>query len=488
MKLTDVNLNELLPIYAQGQPIANAIGEAVASAFGGIFGRCESLPCEASSVACDAMRDDEIDRVANDLQIVIYDPSATHEEKARFVYEFAGTRYTAGSYSNLKNGLSIFADIPEGDVRIERESTWRYYIQLESPPAVSTERQRIMERLIPKAHRAVLGFDGLDIHYSDEGESRLFIPAGNACADTLVKGEASVRPLSEVPFKVNFVTLGDPSPFSIDITSHTGAVSYNEYIPRNKKFRVTVLPEISLTQAIEFDRAFKFGGDPKTITSVKPVAMGSSTYTEKLLEGTDGFSDKPYYLDGQILNVATVDRLRTAINPLPVYYWRKTFPLFTDSIIASQVDVSTTPSLLAKDKAAIVTRYCIAIDFANASQYAADEIGEMAGTGILKDFAEGKYNDLLFKEWLKPTYEMGVGGEETWVNAFLDNDPRTRVANWADIIDGEAYSASCSGMNTVVFLKWGEVQQGTLIANTVLSQLSLEAWQHIFIPYPREWA
>ena len=102
MKLTDVDLKELLPIYAQDAPIANAIGEAVASAIGGIFGRCESLPCEASHVACDAMRDDELDRVANDLQIVIYDPGATHQEKERFVYEFAGTRYTAGTYANLK--------------------------------------------------------------------------------------------------------------------------------------------------------------------------------------------------------------------------------------------------------------------------------------------------------------------------------------------------------------------------------------------------
>lgn len=487
MKLTDVDLNELLPIYAQGQPIANAIGEAVGQAMGGIFARCESLPCEASRVACETMRDDELDRVAQDLQIVIYGPSATHEEKARFVYEFAGTRYTAGSYANLKKGLSIFADIPEDDVRIERESTWRYYIQLESPPAVSIERQRIMERLIPKAHRAVLGFDGMDIHYGNEGDSRLFTPTGNACADTLLKGEASVRPLSEVPFKVNFVILGNPSPFSIDITSETGSVSYNEYIPRKKKFKVTVLPEISLTQSIEFDRAFKFGGKPSTVTSVKPVAMGSSTYPEMSVNGTDGFSDKPYYLDGQILNFATVERLRTAINPLPVYYWRKTFPAFLDSIVASQVDVSTTPSLLAKDKAAIVKRYCIAIDFANASKYARNEIGEAAGEQILSDFAEGVYNDLLFNEWLKPTYEMGAGGDETWFNAYLDNDPRVTVANWADVIDDAAYKGSCSGMNGRIFQKWGEVQQGTLIANTVLSNLSWEAWQHIFIPFPREW-
>ena len=488
MKLTDVDLNELLPIYAQGQPIANAIGEAVASAIGAIFGRCESLPCEASSVACNAMRDDELDRVAQDLQIVIYDPCATHEEKARFVYEFAGTRYTAGTYANLKKGLSIFADIPEGDVRIERESTWRYYIQLESPPAVSIERQRMMERLIPKAHRAVLGFDGMDIHYGNDGESRLFTPAGNACADTLLMGDASVRPLSEVPLKVNFVTLGNPSPFSIDITSETGSVSYNEHIPRNKKFRITVLPEISLTQSVEFDRAFKFGGKPSTVTSVKPVAMGSSTYPEMSVNGTDGFSDKPYYLDGQILNFATVERLRTAINPLPVYYWRKTFPAFSESIVASQVNVSTMPRQLANDKAAIVSRYCIAIDFANASKYAKEEIDEASGNAIISEFADGAYNDLLFNEWLKPTYEIGVGGSETWLNAYLENDPRTKVANWADVIDEAAYKGSCSGMSTRIFQKWGEVQQGTLIAGTVLSNLSLDAWYHIFIPYPRAWA
>lgn len=488
MKLTDIDLNDLLPIYAQNTPIANAIGVAITGAMGGIFGRCESLPCEASYVACSAMRDDELDRVANDLQIVIYDPCATREEKARFVYEFAGTRYTAGTYANLKTGLSIFANIDEDDVSILRDSTWHYSIQLESPPAVSIERQRIMERLIPKAHRAVLGFEGMDIHYSDDGESRLFIPAGNACADMLVKGEASVRPMAKVPLKVNFVTLGDPSPFSIDITNEIGSASYNDAIPRNKKFRVTVLPEISLNDNIEIDRAFKFGGEPSLISSVKPVAMGSSTYKANLLEGADGLSDRPYYLGGQILNDATVDRLRTAISPMPVYRWRKLFPAFTASVLASQVDVTTTPSLLAKDKASIVARYCIAIDFVNAVQYALDEVGETESVAILEEFAEGKYNALLFNEWLKPTYELGIGGEEEWLNAYLDDDPRATVANWADIIDGEAYSASCSGMNTKVFQKWGEVQQGTLIADTVLSQLSLEAWQHIFIPFPREWA
>ena len=193
MNLTDVDLNELLPIYSQGTPIANAVSRAVSSVMRSVFERCESLPCEASRSAAQSMRDDELDRTAKDLQIVIYDPSATHQEKARFVYEFAGTRYTAGSYANLKKGLSIFADVPESQVSIVRESTWRYYIQLESPPGVTIERQRMMERMIPKAQRAVLGFDGVNMHHDNDGDADLFVPAGNASAFINVKGRAATR-------------------------------------------------------------------------------------------------------------------------------------------------------------------------------------------------------------------------------------------------------------------------------------------------------
>lgn len=193
MNLTDVDLNELLPIYSQGTPIADAVSRAVSSAMRSVFERCESLPCEASQSAAQSMRDDELDRTAKDLQIVIYDPSATRQEKARFVYEFAGTRYTAGSYANLKKGMSIFAGIPESQVSIVREFTWRYYIQLESPPVVTIERQRMMERLIPKAHRAVLGFDGVNIHYDNDGDADLFVSAGNASAFIQAIGRESTR-------------------------------------------------------------------------------------------------------------------------------------------------------------------------------------------------------------------------------------------------------------------------------------------------------
>ena len=193
MNLTDVDFNELLPIYSQGTPLANAISRAVSSVMRSVFERCESLPCEASQSSARAMRDDELDRTANDLQIVVYDTSATRQEKARFVYEFAGTRYTAGSYANLKKGLSIFADVPESQVSIVRESTWRYYIQLESPPGVTIERQRMMERMIPKAHRAVLGWDGVNVHYDNEGDADLCVPAGNASAFINVKSREATR-------------------------------------------------------------------------------------------------------------------------------------------------------------------------------------------------------------------------------------------------------------------------------------------------------
>lgn len=193
MNLTDVNLNELLPIYSKGTPLASAISRAVSSAMQSVFERCESLPCEASQSSAQSMRDDELDRTAKDLQIVVYDPSATRQEKARFVYEFAGTRYTAGSYANLKTGMSIFADVPESQVSIVRESTWRYYIQLESPPGVTIERQRMMERLIPKAHRAVLGFDGVNLHYGNDGDADLFVLAGNASVLAKVNGRAATR-------------------------------------------------------------------------------------------------------------------------------------------------------------------------------------------------------------------------------------------------------------------------------------------------------
>ena len=196
MNLMDVDLNELLPIYSQGTPIASAVSRAVSSVMRSVFERCESLPCEASQSSARAMRDDELDRTANDLQIVVYDTSATRQEKARFVYEFAGTRYTAGSYANLKKGLSIFADVPESQVSIVRESTWRYYIQLESPPGVTIARPRMMERLIPKAHRAALGFDGLTMHYDNDGGADLFVSGDNASTFIQVTGRASTRSIT----------------------------------------------------------------------------------------------------------------------------------------------------------------------------------------------------------------------------------------------------------------------------------------------------
>lgn len=494
MKLTDVDLNELLPIYAQGTPIANAIGEAVASALGGIFGRCESLPCEASQVACDAMRDDELDRVANDLQIVIYDPSASHEEKARFVYEFAGTRYTAGTYANLKKGLSIFADIPEGDVRIERESTWRYYIQLESPPAVSIERQRMMERLIPKAHRAVLGFNGMDIHYGNEGESRLFTPAGNACADTLLKGEASVRPMTKIPAKIVVTEFGGVSaPFAVDVLEQgTNRVTS---LRRNVNFVVNLYPAYISESNMSKNIAFKSDAVPSSLMELiqRDCKGGIVPNTTTSNIGGNGVACKlppieTYNPDGydysQSANIDSLEMiLFTAIVPQPAFYFTKKYANDFLQNATYNLELRSITKNYTDDKASAIGRYCIALAWEIGKLAAIDE--GLDGNLLLQEIANGDCNELLFNGWLKPTPQLGIGGSEAWKTAYAQNKPRAVIANWADVLDTNIYKASWDGMKEDILLKW---QSRSLIEGTVLSQLSLNAWRSMFIPYPREWA
>lgn len=494
MKLTDVNLNELLPIYAQGQPIANAIGEAVASAFGGIFGRCESLPCEASSVACDAMRDDEIDRVANDLQIVIYDPSATHEEKARFVYEFAGTRYTAGSYSNLKKGLSIFADIPEGDVRIERESTWRYYIQLESPPAVSIERQRMIERLIPKAHRSVLGFDGMDIHYGNNGKSDLFTSAGNACADTLMKGDASVRPMTEIPAKIVVTEFGGVSvPFAVDVLEQGTSIVTS--LNRNVNFVVNLYPAYISESNMSKNIAFKSDAVPSSLMGLiqRDCKNGIVPNTTTSYIGGNGVACtlppiETYNPDGydysQSANINELNTiLLTAIVPQPAFYFTKKYANDFLQNATYNLELRSITKHYTDDKASAIGRYCIALAW---------EIGKLAaireglnGNLLLEEIAKGYCNDLLFNGWLKPTPLLGIGGSDAWISAYANYKSRAVIANCADVLDTNIYKASWDGMKEDILIKW---QSRGIIEGTVLSQLSLNSWRSMFIPYPREWA
>lgn len=491
MKLTEIDLNELLPIYAQDEPIANAIGEAVASAIGAIFGRCESLPCEASRVACEAMRDDELDRVAQDLQMVIYDPSATHEEKARFVYEFAGTRYTAGTYANLKTGLSIFANIPEGDVRIERESTWRYYIQLESPPAVSIERQRMMERLIPKAHRAVLGFDGMDIHYGNDGESRLFIPAGNACADTLLKGEASVRPMAQIPVQIVVTEFGGVSaPFAVYVLEKgTNRVTS---LRRNTDFVVNLYPAYISESNMSKNIAFKPDAIPSNLMGlIQRDYAGTATSTSPFGGNNVACKLPPletYNPDGSDYTpFANIDSLGmllfTAIVPQPAFYFTKKYDKDFLQNATYNLELRSITNTYTDDKASAIGRYCIALAW---------EIGQLAAIGdgldgdlLLQEIANGDCNDLLFNGWLKPTQQLGIGGSEAWKTAYAQNKPRAVIANWADVLDTNIHKASWDGMKEDILIKW---QSRNIIDGTVLSQLSLDAWRNMFIPYPREWA
>lgn len=486
MKLTNIDLNELLPIYAQGAPIANAIGEAVASAIGGIFGRCESLPCEASRIACDAMRDDELDHVAQDLQIVIYDPSASHEEKARFVYEFAGTRYTAGSYANLKKGLSIFADIPEDDVRIERESTWRYYIQLESPPAVSIERQRIMERLIPKAHRAVLGFDGMDIHYGNDGESRLFTPAGNACADTLVKGGASVRPLSEVTIPLYL------------------SQTYTTNDAPKKGFFTNWKPSIRRDESFDFCIVNKWygsdlwnwlpgGGMPRPADApYKDGTISSPLYWKvKKFDGTvvepSAFRGKPVYgalwhrkmnafaFFSPSLEAATA----SAITPRPIYGWRAELrpPFIGDASLVDSISFQTVSADMGNYTR--IKKWGVAFD-----QEKLRAISEQYGYST-ETFIEGLLNDEANSQtWWSTFFLMpnGIASFEVWMQLYLAADPKATSDTWMDF--NEAIVGVVDSVNTA--LDGIEFMYGERPA--FISKFSLLDFRDVFIPYPREWA
>ena len=486
MKLTNIDINELLPIYAQGTPIANAIGGAVASAMGAIFGRCESLPCEASREACDAMRDDELDRVASDLQIVIYDPDATHEEKARFVYEFAGTRYTAGSYANLKKGLSIFAKIPEWDVRIERESTWRYYIQLESPPAVSIERQRMMERLIPKAHRAVLGFDGMDIHYGNDGESRLFTPAGNSCADTLLKGDASVRPLSEVTIplylsqtyttneapKKGFFTNWKPSirrdeSFDFCIVNKWYGVNSWDFSPGGGATRPADAPYKDGTISSPlYWKVQKFDG-----TVVEPSAFrGKPVYGALWHRKMDSFA-----FFSPSLEAATA----SAITPRPIYGWRAELrpPFIGDASIVDSISFQTVSADMGNYT--LIKKWGVAFD-----QEKLRAISEQHGYSP-EAFIEGLLNDEANSQTWWSKYFLtpnGIASFEDWMQLYLGADPKATSDTWMDFNEANVGVAERVD-NALDYIEFMYEERPAFI-----SKFSLLDFRDVFIPYPREWS
>lgn len=476
MKLTNIDINELLPIYAQGQPIANAIGEAVASALGGIFARCESLPCEASRIACDAMRDDELDAVAKDLQIVIYDPSATHDEKARFVYEFAGTRYTAGSYANLKKGLSIFANIPEWGVKIERESTWRYYIQLESPPAVSIERQRIMERLISKAHRAVLGFDGMDIHYGNTGKSDLFTSAGNACADTLYKGKTATRENHGMILR----HVREPADTNAcELTPAQGSVIGNKSVLRARPYKLssagvdytddTFMREDDLTVAMANSYIAR-----KTVHDA-PVGDELRFQNDYIPEPTLRFGDTDYLYYLQLTDIPYM--FNGAISPLPVFGLRKELRvadnLSAQAYFADMTIDEQTLNAACKYK---VKRYCVGLfmDVLELLGEANQDDAEYYTQGI---FA-GEYTE-LFGAFLK--VPNNFASLQAWGAAYNNNEPAA-YQTWCDLADGKDATHYWDVFDSI------EIARLNTSSTSRLRELTLEQWVSFLIPFPREWA
>ena len=471
MKLTDVDLNELLPIYAQGTPIANAIGGAVASAMGAIFGRCESLPCEASREACDAMRDDELDRVASDLQIVIYDPDATHEEKARFVYEFAGTRYTAGTYANLKKGLSIFAKIPEWDVRIERESTWRYYIQLESPPAVSIERQRMMERLIPKAHRAVLGFDGMDIHYGNDGESRLFTPAGNACADTLLKGEMATRAKHDAILR----HVREPSDTNAcELTPAQGSAVGNGSVFRARPY--------ALSQAggdydgdiymREDDLAAVMANCYIARKTVHDTPAGEELRFEYdyLPEPTLRFGD-PYYME-----MNSIRMFQGAISPFPVFGLKKKLEYNELLAQAYYADLTVNEQALNAACKYKAKKYCVGVNMDIISTLGDDNHNDLEY--YTKGVFAGEYPE-LFGAFLK--VPNNFASLSAWGEAYAQSVPGASET-WCDIVEGQDATHYATVFDKI------EIARDNTSSTSRLKELTLEQWFSFLIPFPREWA
>ena len=471
MKLTDVDLNELLPIYAQGTPIANAIGGAVASAMGAIFGRCESLPCEASREACDAMRDDELDRVASDLQIVIYDPDATHEEKARFVYEFAGTRYTAGSYANLKKGLSIFAKIPEGDVRIERESTWRYYIQLESPPAVSIERQRMMERLIPKAHRAVLGFDGMDIHYGNDGESRLFTPTGNACADTLLKGDAVTRDKHAMIVR----HVREPADTNAcELTPAQGNIVGSGSVFRARPY--------ALSQA-----GGDYDGDIYMREDDLAAVMANSYIARKTVHGTPAgeelrfqydylpeptlrFGD-PYYME-----MNSIRMFQGAISPFPVFGLKKKLEYEELLAQAYYADLTVNEQALNAACKYKAKKYCVGVNMDIISILGDDNHSDLEY--YTKGVFAGEYPE-LFGAFLK--VPNNFASLSAWGDAYSNGQP-SAAETWCDIVEGRDATHYATVFDGI------EMARDNTSSTSRLKELTLEQWFSFLIPFPREWA
>ena len=471
MKLTDVDLNELLPIYAQGTPIANAIGEAVASAIGAIFGRCESLPCEASQVACNAMRDDELDRVAQDLQIVIYDPAASHEEKARFVYEFAGTRYTAGSYANLKKGLSIFADIPEGDVRIERESTWRYYIQLANPPAVSLERQRMMERLIPKAHRAVLGFDGMDIHYGNTGESRLFTPAGNACADTLLKGETATRAKHGMILR----HVREPADTNAcELTPAQGSIVGSGSVFRARPY--------ALSQAGgDYDGDIYMREDDlaavmancyiarKTVHDT-PAGEELRFQYDYLPEPTLRFGD-PYYME-----MNSIRMFQGAISPFPVFGLKKKHEYEELLAQAYYADLTVNEQALNAACKYKAKKYCVGVNMDIISILGDDNHSDLEY--YTQGIFAGEYPE-LFGAFLKVPHNFA--SLSAWGEAYAHSVPGASET-WCDIVEGQDATHYATVFDGI------EIARDNTSSTSRLKELTLEQWFSFLIPFPREWA
>ena len=351
-----------------------------------------------------------------------------------------------------------------------------------------------MERLIPKAHRAVLGFDGMDIHYGNEGESRLFTPAGNACADTLYKGDASVRPMTKIPAKIVVTEFGGVSaPFAVDVLAH--GTSLVTSLDRNVNFVVNLYPAYISESNMRNNIAFKSDAVPSNLMALiqRDCKGGIVPNTTTSYIGGNGVACRlppleTYNPDGydysQSANIDALDMiLFTAIVPQPAFYFTKKYDKDFLQNATYNLELRSLTKNYTDDKASAIGRYCIALAWEIGKLAAYDE--DLNGDLLLEEIAKGDCNELLFNGWLKPTPQLGIGGSDAWISAYANYNARAVTANWADVLDTNVHKASWDGMKEDILIKW---QSRNIIEGTVLSQLSLNAWRSMFIPYPREWA
>ena len=336
-----------------------------------------------------------------------------------------------------------------------------------------------MERLIPKAHRAVLGFDGMDIHYGNEGESRLFTPAGNACADTLLKGGASVRPLSEVTIPLYIVQT-----YTTNEAPKKGFfTNWKPSIRRDESFDFCIVNKwygSDLWNGLPADAPYKDG----TLSS--PLYWKVQKFDGTVVEAT-AFRGKPVYgalwhrkMDSfaffsPSLEAATA----SAITPRPIYGWRAELrpPFIGDASLVDSISFQTVSADMGNYT--LIKKWGVAFD-----QEKLRAISEQHGYST-ETFIEGLLNNEANSQAWWGTYFLmpnGIASFENWMQLYIGADPKATSDTWMDF--NEASTGVAENVDdALVYIEYMYEERPAFI-----SKFSLVDFRDVFIPYPREWA